>query len=187
MFPKAGAKELQVSTFQGIVLMLFNSLEVGEKLSYASIRTATGLDDKELKRTLQSLACGQIPSRVLRKMPQGKEVDDTDEFVFNDNFKNERHRIRINQIQMKETAEEQKSTEQRVFLDRDLILQAAAVRVLKAKKTIKHSELVTEVVEQIKSRFAIEVSEIKKVFEILIDKEYMERVEGERGMYRYLA
>ncbi|EST08365.1 Cullin, N-terminal [Kalmanozyma brasiliensis GHG001] len=186
-FDKAGVKELQVSTFQAIVLLLFNSLSAGEKLSYVDIRTQTGLNDQELKRTLQSLACGQIPTRVLRKHPQGKEVNDDDEFVFNDHFKNERHRIRINQIQMKETAEEQKSTEQRVFLDRELILQAAAVRVLKAKKTIKHSELVNEVVEQIKSRFTIERAEIKKVFDILIEKEYMERVEGERATYRYLA
>ncbi|TKY88216.1 hypothetical protein EX895_002926 [Sporisorium graminicola] len=186
-FGKAGVKELHVSTFQAIVLMLFNTLEPGQKLSFVDIRTQTGLDDQELKRTLQSLACGQIPTRVLRKLPQGKEVNDSDEFVFNDNFKNERHRIRINQIQMKETAEEQKTTEQRVFLDRELILQAAAVRVLKAKKTIKHSELITEVVDQIKSRFTIDVAEIKKVFEILIEKEYMERVEGERGTYRYLA
>ncbi|SPO30054.1 related to cullin 4A [Ustilago trichophora] len=186
-FDKAGVKELNVSTFQAIVLLLFSSLAPGAKLSYVDIRTQTGLNDQELKRTLQSLACGQIPTRVLRKLPQGKDVNEDDEFIFNDNFKNERHRIRINQIQMKETAEEQKSTEQRVFLDRELILQAAAVRVLKAKKTIKHSELITEVVDQIKSRFTVDVAEIKKVFEILIEKEYMERVEGERGVYRYLA
>ena len=186
-FGKAGVKELHVSTFQAIVLMLFNTLEPGQKLGYVDIRTHTGLNDQELKRTLQSLACGQIPTRVLRKLPQGKEVNDSDEFTFNDHFKNERHRIRINQIQMKETAEEQKSTEQRVFLDRELILQAATVRVLKAKKTIKHSELITEVVDQIKSRFTVDVAEIKKVFEILIEKEYMERVEGQRGTYRYLA
>ena len=99
-FPKAGVKELQVSTFQAIVLLLFNS---GEKLGYRDIRAQTGLEDKELKRTLQSLACGQIPTRVLRKMPQGRDVSDDDEFVVNDKFKNERHRIRINQIQMKET------------------------------------------------------------------------------------
>ncbi|SAM86043.1 related to cullin 4A [Ustilago bromivora] len=186
-FEKAGTKELHVSTFQGVVLMLFNTLAPGQKLSYVDIRTQTGLNEQELKRTLQSLACGQIPTRVLRKLPQGKDVNDEDEFIFNDNFKNERLRIRINQIQLKETAEEQKSTEQRVFLDRELILQAAAVRVLKARKTIKHSELITEVVDQIKSRFTVDVAEIKKVFEILIEKEYMERVEGQRGVYRYLA
>lgn len=84
-------------------------------------------------------------------------------------------------------AEEQKATEERVLIDRELVLQAAAVRVLKAKKTIKHNDLVNEIVDAIKARFQLEISEIKKTFEILIDKEYMERVEGERGVYRYLA
>lgn len=58
-------------------------------------------EDTELKRTLQSLACGQV--RVLRKLPTSKDVNDTDEFMFNEAFKSDRHRIRINQIQMKET------------------------------------------------------------------------------------
>lgn len=186
-FPKCGEKELHVSEFQAIVLLLFNGLQSGEKLSYTAIREQTGLDDVELKRTLQSLACGQIPTRVIRKDPQGRDVDDTDHFHLNDNFKNERHRIRINQIQMKETQEEQASTEHRVLLDRELVLQAAAVRILKARKQIKHAELLQDVVDAIKARFQVDVSEIKKTFEILIEKEYMERVEGERGVYRYLA
>lgn len=37
------------------------------------------------------------------------------------------------------------------------------------------------------NRFAIESSELKKVFESLIEKDYMERVEGQRGVYRYVA
>lgn len=69
-------------------------------------------------------------------------------------LKNDRRRIRINQIQMKDTPEEQKSTERRVFLDREILLQAAAVRVLKAQKTIRHADLQTEVVLQIKNRYA---------------------------------
>lgn len=186
-FPRCGEKELHVSEFQAIVLLLFNDVASGEKLSYPSIREQTGLDDVELKRTLQSLACGQIPTRVLRKDPQGKEVLETDSFKINDAFKNDRHHIRINQIQMKETKEEQESTESRVLLDRELVLQAAAVRILKARKQLKHNELLQEVVDSIKGRFQVDVGEIKKTFEILIEKEYMERVEGERGVYRYLA
>lgn len=84
-------------------------------------------------------------------------------------------------------AEEQKATEERVLIDRELVLQAAAVRVLKAKKKIKHTDLINEVVDAIKSRFQLDVAEIKKTFEILIYKEYMERVDGERGVYQYLA
>lgn len=57
--------------------------------------------DGELRRTLQSLACGK--ARVITKMPRGREVDDKDKFQFNNDFTNKLFRIKINQIQMKET------------------------------------------------------------------------------------
>lgn len=55
----------------------------------------------ELRRTLQSLACGK--ARVLSKAPRGREVRDNDHFGFNHDFTNKLFRIKINQIQMKET------------------------------------------------------------------------------------
>lgn len=58
-------------------------------------------EDSELRRTLQSLACGK--ARVLIKSPKGKEVEDGDKFIFNGDFKHKLFRIKINQIQMKET------------------------------------------------------------------------------------
>lgn len=58
-------------------------------------------EDSELRRTLQSLACGK--ARVLVKSPKGKEVEDGDTFMFNGEFKHKLFRIKINQIQMKET------------------------------------------------------------------------------------
>lgn len=54
-----------------------------------------------MRRTLQSLACGK--ARVLTKNPRGREVQDLDRFTFNANFTNKFFRIKINQIQMKET------------------------------------------------------------------------------------
>jgi hypothetical protein len=42
MFPK-GNKELGVSSFQAVVLLLFNDLADGKTLSYAEIQGATGL------------------------------------------------------------------------------------------------------------------------------------------------
>lgn len=58
-------------------------------------------EDGELRRTLQSLACGK--ARVLNKNPRGKDVEDGDRFNFNNDFKHKLFRIKINQIQMKET------------------------------------------------------------------------------------
>ena len=50
---------------QAVVLMLFNDVD---SLSLADMRDASGIEDKELRRTLQSLACGKI--RVLNKEPK---------------------------------------------------------------------------------------------------------------------
>lgn len=43
--------------------MLFND---AERLSFQDIKDSTGIEDKELRRTLQSLACGKV--RVLQKV-----------------------------------------------------------------------------------------------------------------------
>lgn len=48
---------------QTVVLMLFND---AQKLSFQDIKDSTGIEDKELRRTLQSLACGKV--RVLQKV-----------------------------------------------------------------------------------------------------------------------
>lgn len=93
-----GQKELVVSLFQTLVLLLFNN-EIEYSFNY--IKAATNIEDGELRRTLQSLACGK--ARVLLKIPKGRDVEDNDKFRFNQAFINKFYRIKINQIQMKET------------------------------------------------------------------------------------
>lgn len=66
-----------------------------------TVPSGTGTEEGELRRTLQSLACGK--ARVLNKNPRGKDVEDGDRFNFNNDFKHKLFRIKINQIQMKET------------------------------------------------------------------------------------
>lgn len=95
---KAGIKELVVSLFQSLVLLLFNS---ADELGFEYIKAATNIEDGELRRTLQSLACGK--ARVLNKIPKGRDIAEADKFRFNNDFVNKLFRIKINQIQMKET------------------------------------------------------------------------------------
>ncbi|KAH7343073.1 Cullin family-domain-containing protein [Rhexocercosporidium sp. MPI-PUGE-AT-0058] len=184
---KKGSKELLVSAFQAVVLLLFNSLETGEgdqNLSYGDIQSATGLVDAELKRTLQSLACGKF--RILTKHPKGREVNATDTFTVNTSFGDPKYRIKINQIQLKETPEENKDTHERVQKDRQYETQAAIVRVMKSRKSLSHPQLVAEVIEQTKKRGAVEVTEIKEQIDKLLDKDYLER-DDETNMYVYVA
>ena len=61
-------------------------------------------EDGELRRTLQSLSLGK--ARVLTKHPKLKEVEDGDQFSFNRDFKHRMCRIKINQVQLKETVSE---------------------------------------------------------------------------------
>jgi cullin-4 len=158
-----GPKELVVSGFQAIVLVLFNDIGADGNLSYCDIQSATGLVDAELQRTLQSLACAK--TRVLNKHPKGREVLKTDTFTVKDDFTDPKYRIKINQIQLKETKEEVAETHERVAEDRQYETQAAIVRIMKSRKTMAHGSLVAEVINQTKSRGAVEVSDIKKNIE----------------------
>uniref|UniRef100_H3A502 Cullin-4A n=1 Tax=Latimeria chalumnae TaxID=7897 RepID=H3A502_LATCH len=177
---KEGKKELQVSLFQTLVLLMFNE---GDEFSVEDIKTATGIEDNELKRTLQSLACGK--ARVLIKNPKGKDIDDGDKFTFHSDFKHKLFRIKINQIQMKETVEEQASTTERVFQDRQYQIDAAIVRIMKMRKTLSHNLLVSELYNQLK--FPVKPGDLKKRIESLIDRDYMERDKDNPNQYHYVA
>ncbi|KAK2904348.1 hypothetical protein Q8A73_011005 [Channa argus] len=177
---KEGKKELQVSLFQTLVLLMFNE---GEEFTLEEIKLATGIEDGELRRTLQSLACGK--ARVLTKIPKSKDVEDGDKFSCNDEFKHKLFRIKINQIQMKETVEEQASTTERVFQDRQYQIDAAIVRIMKMRKTLSHNLLMSEVYNQLK--FPVKPADLKKRIESLIDRDYMERDKENSNQYNYVA
>jgi cullin-4 len=102
-----------------------------------------------LRRTLQSLACGKIDTRVLTKQPKGKDVDDNDMFMFNAEFTNKLYRIKINSIQLKETIEETERTHEEIFRDRQYQVDAAIVRIMKARKKIQHNGLIAELMTQV--------------------------------------
>ncbi|CAI8030235.1 Cullin-2 [Geodia barretti] len=66
-------------------------------------------------------------------------------------------------------------------------IQAAIVRVMKARKSLKHNQLIEETIQQVKSRFTPSVAMIKKCIEILMDRQYLERQETARDTYDYIA
>lgn len=174
------SKELQVSLFQTVVLLLFNTYD---QISYKEIEEATNVNPVELKRTLQSLACGK--TRVVFKIPRGKEVDENDHFYLNKDFTDKLFRVKINQIQMKETIEEQKATEESVFHDRQFQIDAAIVRIMKQNKILGHNELISQLYNAFD--LPIKAIDFKKRIEQLIEREYIERDKENGNMYKYVA
>jgi len=177
---RSGQKELQVSLFQALCLMQFNSVD---EMTLEEVREASNIEDGELRRTLQSLACGK--ARVLSKVPKGKDINDGDKFSYNKDFTNALFKIKINQIQLKETNDEQKATEERVFQDRQYQIDAAIVRIMKMRKTLSHNLLLTELYNQLK--FPVKPPDLKKRIESLIDRDYMERDKDNANQYNYVA
>ena len=77
-----------------------------------ALQDHTGIEEADLKRTLQSLALG--PVRPIKKRPKGKDVTEDDLFAYASDFSHKQLRIKVNQIQMKETPEEQKHCNEKV-------------------------------------------------------------------------
>jgi len=177
-FPK-GTRHLLVSAHQACVLLQFNRTRM---LTFKEIKTGTGIEDTLLKRILDSLLSSP---KVLQKKPKEKEILDTDNFRVNPDFESKLYRVKINAVQIQETEEEKQATTEKVFADRQYQLDACIVRIMKARRTLSHSLLVSEVLNQ--SKFPVEVSEIKKRIASLLEREYMERDQENSSMYHYIA
>lgn len=72
-----------------------------------------------------------------------------------------------------------------MFRDREYQVDAAIVRIMKARKRLSHTLLISETMTQLK--FPAQNSDIKKRVESLIEREYLERDSNEAAVYRYLA
>lgn len=183
-FGKGQKHELNVSTYQMCVLMLFNN---ADKLSYKEIEQATEIPAPDLKRCLQSLAL--VKGRnVLRKEPMSKDVGEDDAFSVNDKFSSKLYKVKIGTVvAQKESEPEKQETRQRVEEDRKPQIEAAIVRIMKSRKQLDHNNLIAEVTKQLQSRFLANPTEVKKRIESLIERDFLERDDNDRKMYRYLA
>lgn len=179
---KAKRHELSVSTFQMCVLLLFNDKP---RFSYREILETTNIPILDLKRNLLTLSCAKY--KILRKEPAGKTIEDTDVFVFNEAFKAKFVKVKVMTVVQKESEAQAKVTRERVDEDRKHQIEAAVVRVMKARKTMDHTNLVAEVTKQLAARFLPNPVIIKKRIESLIEREYLARSNEDRKIYTYLA
>jgi cullin 3 len=179
---KGKRHELSVSTYQMVILLLFNSQDAH---TFSEMREATGIPVPELRRNLLSLSLSKY--KILTKNPKEKEVKDTDVFAFNNNFRSKLYRVRVMAATRGESKVEREATRQKVDEDRKHQIEAAIVRIMKARKTMEHSSLIAEVTQQLSSRFMPSPLITKKRIESLIEREYLERSKKDRKIYNYLA
>ncbi|TGZ77072.1 Cullin-domain-containing protein [Ascodesmis nigricans] len=166
----------QVSTFQMGVLLLFNDQT---SISYESIESSVGLGRDYLDAALGAF----VKQRVLLVEPAGSKPGPGTTYSLNFDFKSKKIRVNLNTVVRAEQKQEVEETHKTIEEDRKLLMQSAIVRIMKARKVLKHVVLVQETIAQIKSRFTPKIPDIKKTIDILLEKEYLERLDGERLGY----
>lgn len=198
-----------MQTFHLAILLLFETQNV---LSYQEIANSTNLSDEQLNKHLTGL----IESKLLEvfedpatvqpmqistrsKTYELKETEQQTTFkpetkfslVLDFNHKKQKFRITVlqrdvNYQPIRESADSEQ-THTSVDEDRKLYIQAAIVRVMKARTTSKHNHLIQEVIGLTKNHFTPSVPMIKKCIEILMDKQYLERKPNATDEYIYMA
>jgi cullin 3 len=174
--------ELSVSTYQLVILMNFNG---ANQMDFGALQEATAIPIPDLKRNLLALSRGKY--KVLVKNPPTNVCGDTDKFLFNSKFRSKLFKIRILQAVAAESKGERKETRQKVDEDRKHQIEAAIVRIMKARKELDHNNLVSETTKQLQARFMPSPLLVKKRIESLIEREYLERAPNSHKVYRYLA
>ena len=135
--------QINVSTLSMVVLLMFADPAAGV-MSYKALAAATQMQDADLKRTLQSLACDKL--KLLVKDPKGRDVGEDDKFSFNTGFSHRMIKFKVSAISVKqETPEEVQASRAKMNEDRNPQIDAAIVRVMKARRHMNHNSLLIEV------------------------------------------
>lgn len=168
--------DLQVTTLQAIAL---NALNSGKTMTYTELKEVLNLEDAVMKPLMHSLSCGK--HKVVSKSPSNSKIGTSDKFIANPKFSCNMRKVRIPMASL-ETSHNTKGVEK----ERVNAIEASIVRIMKARKTLKHNQLLAEVLSQL-AFFKPNPRVVKKRIENLIEREYLERSAENAQVYNYLA
>ncbi|PFH50426.1 hypothetical protein AMATHDRAFT_61141 [Amanita thiersii Skay4041] len=164
---------LMTSSYQMAVLLQYNRHDT---LSLEEIIAATAISKEILTQVLALL----VKAKILIN-------EEKDQYDLNPGFKSKKIRVNLNLPIKAEVKAESSDVLKAVDEDRKYVIQATIVRIMKARKTLKNQVLIQEVISQISQRFAPRIPDIKKAIETLLEKEYIERVDGSKDTFAYVA
>lgn len=169
----------QVSAYQMALLLPYND---ADEYTIEQLEEISNLSKDVLNGSLGIL----VKARVLVQKPADAALGSPGtSYALNFDLKLKKVRVNLNLPLKLEQKQETEETQKHIEEDRKHFLQAVIVRVMKARKELKHVQLVQETIEQSKKRFKPEISEIKRCIDALIEREYLRRIEGSK--YQYVA
>ncbi len=144
------------------------------------VRARAGCDSVEaVKRMLHSLACGR--HRLLVRAPEGGGIREDTVFSPNPGFHSALLSFRVPAPSLAPSHDARRVEGERVHA-----IEAAIVRIMKARKALGHGELVGEVLQQL-TLFVPSARAVKARIEELVDREYLARDAVDVTRYVYIA
>lgn len=117
--------------------------------------------------------------------PRNAKITAKHQFKINTKYSNKRTKVSLYDIQPTSNKEEKKEDED-LEEHRKMHLQAAIMRIMKARKQLSHKKLMEETRKAIENRFNPSVAFVKKCIDILADKGMLER-DAKKQEYTYVA
>jgi len=171
---------LIMNPFQAAIILMFNR---GNSYTVSQIREATKLSEKTLKANL--IMFFNPKNKLFNKESKGKTLEDSEMITLNERFSSPTIRCDFTPKKVKKVEASSKEDEQAISAERKNILDSVIVRIAKARRVIKHQELITEVIRQV-NLFRPQPPMIKAQIESLIQREFLARDQNDRTTYNYI-
>jgi len=166
--PSGNKYDLQVSTYQMCILYLFNHYN---ELTLEEIADHMGFDTETCKKNVQSLT---TPRARLISVTEGK-------FKVNVKFQSQNRRVQFPVPILEAAVRREKVTQ-----DRSHAVDAALVRVMKARKKMQYNDLRLEIVTLMRT-FKPDDALIKKRVASLVERDYLETDKNDENLIIYKA
>ena len=169
-----------VSPYQAAILLLFNKTNT---TNLAQIKEDTKLSGKTIKAHL--LPFFNPKNKLLTKESNGKTLTEEESITLNLEFNSVRLEVNFIPKIVKEAEATNEEDDRGVENGRQYTLDSVIMKIAKERRTIRHQELETEIIRQIK-HFKPQPRMIKSRIESLIERELLARCEEDRCLYTYL-
>jgi Cullin family/Cullin protein neddylation domain len=202
--------ELVITPLQSNILLAFNDRKElsfaelvdilwGEQSSgrtmLTSSQTSSALHDLSLQEILKFAITPLIyfKFKVLQKIgdpdPKKEAVSQTDSFRLRDRIPAKKlpRKIPFPPGTAKQAEKESNQDKEAVMRQREFEMEAAMVRVMKARNRLGWNDVQVEVISQLKERFLPDSKMLKKRLESLIDRKFMERSEDDPKIIVYIS
>ena len=177
--------ELICNYIQANIMLTINDIKQGPGSKSQPIISKEGImqalqitDNKLFDFNIKPLYKKGVILTTLKNDPEGI-IPISTKFTINGKFNPSRAKISLKYENnaLVENKKDESEEIKHINESRNFVVQAAIIKILKTRKEIYHNELIIETIKIITQKFKPSTNDVKKNIDILMEKEYLERID----------